>query len=263
MRGLEVAGRPRTRAPQGRRRAAGEVVVLSRAVDARAGRARWCRGRHLGPGPARPGTSAAPGGGELLLVDDHHPGAGVRRRGPARGSGWSSHRSASSRRSSTPSNSPAAISAPTKATRDRPHPHHVVGDDVDPAADRRRPVGPAAAPGWPARPGRPPARRPRRRGRAGPLRGSRPSRRTSGWPGGAGRRPRRAARPQVRPQDVGEQVVVAVPAAVVVERDQEQVGRAPAPPAWPAARPPVTASQAARSAGPGSGVEQEARTSSG
>ena len=29
---------------------------------------------------------------------------------------------------------------------------------------------------------------------------------------------------QVRAQDVGEQVVVAVPAALVVERDEEQVG---------------------------------------
>jgi hypothetical protein len=39
-------------------------------------------------------------------------------------------------------------------------------------------------------------------------------------------------------QDVGEQVVIAVPAAAVVERDQEQVGRSSdssmaLPPGWP------------------------------
>ena len=87
------------------------------------------------------------------------------------------------------------------------------GSVVDPAADRRPRAARGAAPGWRARRGRRPGRRRRRPGRAGPRPPGRRPGRTTRWPGGAARRPRRGARRAGAPQHVGEQVVVAVPAA--------------------------------------------------
>ena len=82
---------------------------------------------------------------------------------------------------------------------------------------------PRAAPGWPARPGRRLVRRHRRRGRAGPPGPAHRLRRTRRWPGGAARRALGPLGEQVRAEHVGEQVVVAVPAPLVVERNHEQV----------------------------------------
>ncbi len=106
----------------------------------------------------------------------------------------------------------------------RPVADHRVREGVGPGADHGLAPELGAAPGWRARPARQPARRHRPPARAArPARGHRPPGTTrlarrcspatrSGW-----------VAEQVRAEDVGEQVVVAVPAALVVERHDEQV----------------------------------------
>ena len=137
----------------------------------------------------------------------------------------SSHRSASRRRSSTPSNSLPAINAADEADREhRPHPNDLVGDDVEPAADG----------------GLLPVPLQRRDGQFDQVRCP------LDVPGGECVADSRRRLPvlvvplagsamqvgdlvgplvlQVGLQHVREKVVIAVPVTAVVQRDQEQVG---------------------------------------
>ncbi len=181
-------------------------------------RARWRRRGRRRRGPGRRGTSRC------------RPGHGRARRGRGRPARRRAARAAARCRSaarSTPSNSLLDISPPTRpmARTGRSPDAPSSGSTSAQRADHRLAAVPAQRRASRARPGRPPGRRRRRRARAGRRRcglARRP--RTTRWPAGAapatcsGRSASRWA-----PQDVGEQVVVAVPAALVVQRHHEQV----------------------------------------
>ena len=195
---------------------AGEMIVRARPARAPGGHARRCRPRRreLGrPTPGRPPSS---------LGAARSP-ARVRR---------------PRRRSSTPSRSPSTNRDPRRErAQDRPAADDLVGQGFEPAAERADPAAAGAPRAGPARSGRRPARRrrPRARGRWHPR----------GVRGRAYHRLAAVCRSATRSrllggrasaQGVGEQVVIAVPAPLVVERDDEQVVCAPGSRASPARR---------------------------
>ena len=214
--GREPAQRTGRRPGPGRRPAApgpapprvldGAVQVALRAAPARPGTSRWPRGA---PGRRRGRRPRSPGGGvgrpaavvpaqrRSTVVEPSTDGGEVRHLGQRPGERHREH---------------------------RPGPHHVVGQ-------RAQPAGPLGLPPLPPQPGmassiRSAAREGRRQpGRARSPRDGRPRRANHAL----ARRCSSATcsgvpLAQVRAQHVGEQVVVAVPLASVVERDEEEVG---------------------------------------
>ena len=84
--------------------------------------------------------------------------------------------------------------ARVRQAQHRPGAEHLVGEGLEPAAQRGLLPRPGAGPAGPARRGPPPARSRRRPARGGSPRPARRCARTSRSPAGAGRGPRRAAR---------------------------------------------------------------------
>ena len=227
MRGLEISAGPRTPAPRGPSAAARVTwSCVGGAVDRQPGVPSVARVRHLrANASAARYISMAPGRrAELLLVDDDHlcrtpvrPVAVVRGRlqPPLR-----VLQTFLDALELVAGHQPA-----DEADREhRPHPNHLVGDDVDPATDRGvLPVPPQRRDGQFDQVGCPldvPGRQRMadRRRRLPvlvvPVAGA--AMQVSDLVG--------SLVEEVGPQHVREQVVVAVPVAAVVERDQEQVG---------------------------------------
>jgi hypothetical protein len=225
VRGLELAVTPEGEPHEGRRPGSGEVVAVGGTVDRPPGVADGGGGvaPDQGQGGAvhldRPGKAR-----QLSLVDDDHP----RRRG------WRARVLTAGLQPALDVGQPlldalelpAGHQRPDEAHREHgPGPDHVVGDGVEPAPDGgllpvpalgrdrqldepRRPLDVPDGQGVADRLGRFPVP-------LVPLAG----------PPVQGRHPVGVLVQEVGAPDVREQVVVAVPAAAVVERDQEQVAR--------------------------------------
>ena len=225
VRCLQVSAGPATRARPAPPPLRAEVVVLVERGRAPAGRASWWRRRSPGPGPARRGGRRSTPGSRrnaswsttTISVD----ALGELDASPA-----SNHRSASRRRDSTPVDLAARQQRRGVADAEhRPDANDLVGERLQPAdaasASCRLLLHRRHRPLDQVRRALEVARRPSRGGWPRPARRSA---RTTRSPAGAGPAPASGCSSSRRAlQHVGEQVVVAVPLAAVVERDEEQV----------------------------------------
>ena len=217
-----------------RTRAPGAPAAAARArwsssgseVERPPGVAARCRPHRPAPGPGRHGTAAiAPGrrrnsSSSTTTISAGRAGDPVPVAAVA-----SSHRSASRRRASTPSSSPPVSSAPaygqlsTGLTADQ-----LVGERLEPAEHRGLLPGPAHGRHGQLDQVRRSRRNPRRPARGG---SPRPARHCCSYHALARRcRSRHLVGllvQQTRPQHVGEEVVIAIPVAAVVQRDDEEV----------------------------------------
>ncbi len=208
---------------------AGDVVVRPRQVQGAAGVDARCRPRHHGPGRPRPGRPRPAPAGRAA----RRPGLCAASLGrPCRGTSVVVSRVRAPQRLVAvvePALRPVrvALGQPGRRHLDRqqrPAAEHVVGQGVRARCAGGRPGACGAQPGGPARPGRP-----RARVACGPGVGDGvlPSAPCSACQSLAARC-RRSTRPgswprTPGPQRLGEQVVVAEPASLVVERDDEDV----------------------------------------